>query len=189
MSGYHDDPMAPGYCDAAPPRHPHDRSSAQSSRPMQLVKTPPRVDLSSATTVDMVRLGYGDTQDPPLQARSLDFRTEMITSFDEFSSCLRAIGEYNCFDAEKVIDALGPLWSQLMYVNVGRECSPVIYVHLPCWTHQRIGERGGWGEPLGNEAILELAGRVRLALRAAEADEVGSEVIGGMVHTVRGWWD
>lgn len=148
-----------------------------------------------AKTVEFVRLGYHDV--------SLDFKVDVI-DFDEFSQCVRAIGGYNEFDPETVIQALKSIFPEVRSVVVGREHSVCLYVHLPYWDNQRVANHGKTAADIPNNHLLsereldELGARVITCFNSAEADEVGyaDSTNGDSYHgkremrtLIRAWWD
>lgn len=143
------------------------------------VTTCPRCDRAA-----LVALAYGDRQNPPRACRLLDFRTEGIVSFDEFSSLLQIAGPYNRFVPGVVEEAIRPIFPRLMSVEIGREGSPVVYAYVPFWRHQKIGHTDGPGERIPEEERKALATEFLEAMRRASADELS-----GNEHRLRAWWD
>ncbi len=143
-------------------------------------------------SIELMTLVFG-------QDASLHARTNPITDWKELCSTLRAVGGYNNFDPERVIDQLRPLFGDLSSVEVGREASPVLYVHLPYWTHQQItrtdGHECGMGERIDDADRRTLARGLFAAMRAAGADEISDERADafGQVsedpYRLRFWWD
>lgn len=121
--------------------------------------------------VDLVRSGYGDCQQPPRNVRLLDFHTEAIMDWQELADCVRAIGVYNSFQPDRVLDGLEGCFDELMYVTVGREGSPVLYATVPYWTHQLLGQHSMRGERLDEARRERIAGRFLVGMRDAGADE------------------
>ena len=115
--------------------------------------------------MEFVRLGYAGA--------SLHFRTQ-VTDADTFRRCMEAIGGYNRFSSTAVIKAIGGIFGELMYVDVGRESSVVLYLYLPFTKHQRAGSREGC-IPIPDQEREELAERVRKIGRKLHADEISTE--------------
>src|SRR4030095_6301724 len=100
-------------------------------------------DNRARDAIAFVKLGYGDSF--VLGFRSLYFRTDRLTTI-EAQAVMRII-EYNGFDGNKVADAIEQFKGKFAAYEFGREGSPVLYVSLPYWTHQREGApRGNMGE-------------------------------------------
>jgi hypothetical protein len=85
--------------------------------------------------VEFVRLGFGD--DFGFDFRSLYFRTEELTT-DEAQAVVKLIN-YDQFDGIKIAEAISQFRGKIASYEFGREGSPVLYVNLPVWTHQREG--------------------------------------------------
>ena len=133
----------------------------------------------------LVALSYGDCQNPPRGCRLLDFRTESLTDFQEFCELMSLIGQYNRFDAIRVIDEIKPLFPRLMTVEVGREASPVIYAGIPYWRHQEIQANGfGLAERIPEVERKEVGTQFLKAMERTEADELTFDG-----HRARAWWD
>lgn len=108
----------------------------------------------------MIEHGY---EEP---TRCLQFRVDCGGQAPE--AC-RIIESYNAFDGEAVAEALEAIVEEygniLETIEVGREYSPVIYIHLD------------------SGAIVD-QGPIMVALDALGADEVTYRD-----HTIRAWWD
>lgn len=134
--------------------------------------------------VELVKRVYGDSNG--YEARSLSFKSEPITDFGQFATMLRAIGQYNAFDAEAVIEGVKGVWPALMSVQIAREGSPAIYFKLPYWTNQMIGVETYGSESFrltdGERKQIEL--ELREAIRDLDADEIDLEK-----NDLRVWWD
>lgn len=88
----------------------------------------------------MTLIGYGDLKD--LQQRNLQFRVQ-CDDFIDLKNCIETIGQYNDFEAKRVLKKafwrlnIGQFWNEnnanngnnLFKFEIGREYSPVIYVH------------------------------------------------------------
>jgi hypothetical protein len=130
-------------------------------------------------TVEFVRMGY--------EGASLDFRTQVMDA-DTFRRCMEAIGGYNNFSGTAVAKHIGGIFGELMYVDVGRESSPVLYVYLPFYAQQRAGSREGC-VPIPGEEREELRDRVLALGRQLHADEISEDQHDGRPYRVRLWWD
>ena len=130
-------------------------------------------------TVEFVRLGYAGA--------SLDFRTQ-VTDAATFRRCMEVIGGYNRFSGTAVAEAIGGIFGELMSVDVGREASVVLYLHLPFTKQQRAGSREGC-EPIPPAEREALERRILALGRKLHADEIGAQKHDGRPYLVRLWWD
>jgi len=141
--------------------------------------------------VEFIRAGYAGA--------SLHFRVD-AHNVATFNECVWAIGGYNAFDPATVTDRLGEVLPGCASgTEIGREGSPVIYVHVPFHTHQAMAGdiAQGDGERIPEEERETMAARVMLAGRQAGADEYDVQLvpadaspgIANAVIGVRLWWD
>jgi hypothetical protein len=135
--------------------------------------------------VEFVRLGFGN--DFGFDFRSLYFRTEELTT-DEAQAVMKLIN-YEDFDGVKVAEAIGQFEGQIAAYEFGREGSPVLYVKLPYWTHQREGspprKAGTMIEDAENDLLVAMLEDTFVkTLRASEfgADSTNKRML-------RVWWD
>src|SRR4051812_19943053 len=98
--------------------------------------------------IEFVRLGFGD--DFGFDFRSLYFRTEELTT-DEAQAVMKLIN-YDDFDGVRVAEAIGQFKGHIAAYEFGREGSPVLYVKLPYWTHQREGSPSRMGGTMIEDA-------------------------------------
>ena len=143
-----------------------------------------------------VELGYGDELGG--EFHSLNFRTDALNT-DIARDAVQRIKQYNAFAGVSVAGALEQLRGDIMYYEFGREASPVLYVHLPHWTHQQERScpanhcrEGAWGadddaRKLDASEHAALLQRVRAAFQAAHADTI--DPVMGNDHILRIWWD
>jgi hypothetical protein len=132
-----------------------------------------------------VRLGYGDLIDAPV--RSLDFLTDELTT-DEAARVVTLVPSYNAFDGSKVARVVTRFRGRISKWEFGRESSPVLYVDLPYWTHQREGAPAGVRAKIGDAEHEKLLKE----LRAAFVDELGADEFAAdeiQKRRVRIWWD
>lgn len=147
--------------------------------------------------VEFVRLGYQhDT--------SFCFHS-VLRDWDTFRACLEAAGGYNEFYPSAVVKAFAEVFDDLASIAFGREGSPVMYLDLPYWTHQRLRFAVGTGRQDSEHRKYTAAERwglargVRLVGQAVHADEIDAFGIGGVPVDwngsgiepvrVRLWWD
>lgn len=152
---------------------------------MILNKTDVRADV-----VEFVRLGARVCSDYHVD----------IPNYPTFQAAMAVTQGGNNFDPERVARTFRELDDDVMQVEFGAEGSPVLYVHLPFWTHQRRGATScGSGEKYTDEQRRQLAARVIAWARQERADEIsthqfpsGDEVwnaSGEQPHRIRIWWD
>jgi hypothetical protein len=130
-------------------------------------------------TVEFVRMGYAGA--------SLQFRTQVM-DVGTFRRCMDVIGGYNRFSGTAVAEAIGGIFGELMNVDVGRECSVVLYLYLPFTAQQRAGSREG-SEPIPETEREALERRIMALGKTLHADEIGAERFNGRPYCVRLWWD
>lgn len=144
-----------------------------------------------ADTVEFVRLG---------DLVCLDFRVG-LRNRATFDAVMEVHRGCNNFDPAKVADTIGVIFDDASEIEIGAEGSPVLYVHLPFYTHQRMGaEWQGMGERYTDEQRQAFAHRVIAWARSMDADEISvyqypptdSPVWnkpGERPYRVRIWWD
>jgi len=127
--------------------------------------------------VELIKLTYEDDL-------ALHLRTRRVES-ETAEELVEAIGGYNEFDPDKVKEVIRRFRGRVEGWEIGREYSPVIYVHLPYWTHHREGSTEISGERIPPEEMEKLKRELIEAFRGACADEI-EEV---SPSTLRFWWD
>lgn len=157
---------------------------------------PPAPPTRRDQALAFVELGYGDELGG--EFHSLNFRTDALNT-DIAKDAVQRIKQYNAFAGVSVAGALEQLRGDIMYYEFGREASPVLYVHLPHWTHQQERScpanhcrEGAWGadddaRKLDASEHAALLQRVRAAFQAAHADTI--DPVMGNDHVLRIWWD
>ena len=99
---------------------------------------------------------------------------------------IRLVKEYNEFNGERVAAAVEKLRDRISGVEFGREGSPVIYIDLPYWTHQREGAdtsvQGTRITDAENDRLVE-------ELRQVFVGELKADEFGVDGRRVRVWWD
>jgi hypothetical protein len=150
------------------------------SPPMVL---PLQVNIQSAT--EFVLLGFGEHGDKRFQASS--FLTTFLST-EQAQQLVRLIPSYNSFEGAKVSEKLGSIKGRVESIQFGREGSPVLYINLPYWTHQREGVRvKGMGTKINDEENEKLVGELReLFVKRLKAAEFG--VAKNFPRRVRVWW-
>jgi hypothetical protein len=93
---------------------------------------PLEVDIEAAR--EFVRIGYGDEFGRGFA--SYDFQTPGLRT-SQAQQLVRLVEQYRSFRGAQVADALGSFKGRVASVAFGRELTPVLYIRLPHWTHQR----------------------------------------------------
>ena len=142
---------------------------------------PPEVDIRTAET--FVRLGYA--LDRSQRFQSTWFLTPGLRTH-QARHLIQLVASYNEFDGIKVAQALAAFEGRVAGVQFGREGSPVIYVELPYWTHQREGATSsGAGARISDEDNDRLVDE----LRSAFAGKLKADEFSVQRRRVRIWWD
>lgn len=101
------------------------------------------------------------------------------------------IGTYNQFDPAKIKEILTKFRGEVSSYEIGREYSPVIYVHLPYWTNQREYADGKEQARISREETEKLTKDITHKFSGSgKADEsYREECEGKPLSTIRIWWD
>ena len=152
-----------------------------SRTPPKALVLPVEVDMDAART--FIRIGFGLDQSARFES-DLMLTPEMRTV--QVQALIRMVKSYNSFEGERVADALTAFRGQVSGIQFGREGSPVLYISLPYWTHQREEvDLTGPHERIAEAATQALVERMRkVFVDQLEADEFSVEQ-----HRVRVWWD
>jgi hypothetical protein len=161
-----------------PPQSPTSSASGPLSPKLVL---PLEVDIQVAET--FVRLGYALDRNQRFQ--STEFLTPRLRT-SQARHLIQLVKSYNEFEGEKVAKALAAFEGRVSGVEFGREGSPVIYVELPYWTHQREGTTPiGTGTRISddeNEKLIE-------ELHKAFVGNLKADEFSVKRRRVRIWWD
>ena len=96
------------------------------------------------------------------------------------------MASYYDFVGTKAAQALAAFEGRVASVQFGREGSPVIYVDLPYWKHQREGAASSEpGERISDEDNDKLVDE----LRSAFAGKLKADEFSVQRRRVRVWWD
>ena len=98
-------------------------------RPPEMV-LPLEVDAKIAET--FVRIGYGLEKG----FQSTNFLTPRLRTTQAIP-LIKMVQQYNEFEGEKVAVAVQQLRGKVSAIEFGRDGSPVLFIELPYWTHQR----------------------------------------------------
>lgn len=138
--------------------------------------------------IQFVKLGYGDI------IRDSSFRSMNFTT-DELSSrllipAIREVKEHNAFHGEAVADGLSRFEGRVMCAEFGRRGSPILWLQVPMWTHQREDSRltREQGERIPDSEYEELkAEAVKTFVGELLADSWGEHEI--LSRKLWFWWD
>ena len=121
----------------------------------------------------------------------LHFRVGGIDT-DFAQDLVKIIGSYNQFDPARIKGILTTFRGKVSCYEIGREYSPVIYVHLPYWTGQREYADGKEEQArIHGEKLNQLAQDIIASFSTAgKADECYREECEGKpLNSIRIWWD
>ena len=142
---------------------------------------PLEVDQEVAET--FVRIGFGLNEKQRFQ--STEFLTPRLRTV-QATPLIRLVGEYNEFNGERVAAAVEKLRGQVSGVEFGREGSPVLYIELPYWTHQRE-ETVPSG--MGSKITDAESDKVVAELRQVFVGELKADEFSVNRRRIRIWWD
>ncbi len=159
---------APAAASAPPPGSP---------RPPELV-LPLEVDPKLAET--FVRIGFGIDKG----FQSTDFLTPRLRTV-QAAPLIKLVRQYNSFEGERVAAAVQQLRGRVSGVEFGRDGSPVLFIELPSWTHQRE-ERltEGMGTKIPDSENEQLVSE----LRRTFVTELKASEFSVRERRVRVWW-
>jgi len=156
-------------------------ANASSSPASPSMVLPPEVDLHVAET--FVKIAYGLHEGQRFQAT--EFLTPRLRT-SQAAPLIRLVTHYNEFDGERVANAVSSLKGRVSGVEFGREGSPVLYIELPFWTHQREeanpAEKGAKINDAQSDAFAN-------ELRALFVDQLKADEFSVNRRRVRIWWD
>ena len=142
---------------------------------------PLEVDQQVAET--FVRIGFGLNQKQRFQ--STEFLTPRLRTA-QATPLIRLVKEYNEFNGERVAAAVEKLRGRVSGVEFGREGSPVLYIELPYWTHQRE-ETVPTG--MGIKITDAESDKIVEELRHVFVSELKADEFSVNRRRVRIWWD
>lgn len=150
---------------------------SSASRPKELI-LPLEVDASTAET--FVRIGFG------LQSgfQSTEFLTPRLRTA-QAAPLIRLIKQYNNFEGERVALAVERLRGKVSGIEFGRQGSPVLFIELPYWTHQREETmREGMGVKISDAENEKFVAE----LRQTFVSELKADEFSVRGRRVRVWW-
>ncbi len=146
---------------------------------------PLEVDIDLAT--QFVKIGFGPVVLGQKGFQSTQFRTPRLST-RQAAQLIRLVPEYGGFKGEAVAAAVERMAGRVSGVEFGREGSPVLYVDLPYWTHQREGPViQSSGVRISDDDHLRMVEELRRVFVAElGAREFGPDRTGS--RTLRIWW-
>jgi hypothetical protein len=109
---------------------------ASTSAPIPGAPRPPEavlpLEVDPKLAEAFVRIGFGIEKG----FQSTDFLTPRLRTVQAVP-LIRLVKQYNEFEGERVAEAVQQLRGKVSGVEFGRDGSPVLFVELPYWTHQR----------------------------------------------------
>ena len=141
------------------------------------------LEVDQQVAENFVRIGFGLTENRRFQ--STEFLTPRLRT-SQASPLIRLVKGYNEFNGERVALAVEKLHGRVSGVQFGREGSPVLYIELPYWTHQReeYAQRGTGTRISDDEAEKFVAELRQVFVNELKADEFSVNR-----RRVRVWWD
>ena len=110
---------------------------------------PLEVDIERA--LQFVKLGFGPQVLGQRGFQSTQFLTPRLST-TQAAQVVAVIAEYDRFKGPLVAEGIKRFAGRVSAIEFGREGSPVLYVHLPYWTHQTEGPIGrGMGSRISDD--------------------------------------
>ncbi|HEY6621562.1 MAG TPA: hypothetical protein VIY68_18610 [Steroidobacteraceae bacterium] len=157
----------------------------RSSAVGKITEIPLPVDMNLAK--QFVRLGFGAMVLGEVGFQSTEFLTPVLST-RQASELVLLVPEYGPFKGAAVANGIQRFAGRVSGVAFGRELSPVLYVHLPYWTHQREGPNTkGIGTKISDKENEQLVAELKkVFVDELEAEEFGPDTINSRV--IRIWW-
>ena len=157
----------------------------RSSAVGKITEIPLPVDMNLAK--QFVRLGFGPMVLGEVGFQSTEFLTPVLST-RQASELVLLVPEYGPFKGAAVANGIQRFAGRVSGVAFGRELSPVLYVHLPYWTHQREGPNTkGIGTKISDKENEQLVAELKkVFVDELEAEEFGPDTINSRV--IRIWW-
>jgi hypothetical protein len=156
-----------------------------SSATAGITEIPLPVDMNLAK--QFVEIGFGPLVLGETGFQSTEFLTPVLST-RQASELVLLVPEYGHFKGAEVAKGIQRFAGRVSGVAFGREGSPVVYMHLPYWTHQREGPISiGTGSRIPDQENALLVGELRkVFVDELEAEEFGPDSISKRV--IRIWW-
>lgn len=150
-----------------------------------ITEIPLPVDMNLAK--QFVEIGFGPMVLGETGFQSTQFLTPVLST-RQASELVLLVPEYGHFKGAVVAKGILGFSGRVSGVAFGRELSPVLYIHLPYWTHQREGPlprpQGSKISDRDNEQLVKELRKVFVG--ELEAEEFGPDTIDN--RTIRIWW-
>jgi hypothetical protein len=156
-----------------------------SSAAVGITEIPLPVDMDLAK--QFVTIGFGPKILGKMGFQSTEFLTPTLST-RQASELVLLVPEYGSFKGAEVAKGIQRFASRVSGVAFGREGSPVLYVHLPYWTHQR---EGPLPRPQGSKITDQDSEQLVEELRRVFVGELGAEEFGPDTidkRSIRIWW-
>jgi len=150
-----------------------------------ITQLPVEVDMDLAE--QFVRIGFGPRVLGQRGFQSTEFLTPPLST-KQASQLVLVVPEYGRFKGALVAEGIRRFTGRVMSIQFGREGSPVLYVQLPYWTHQR---EGPITHQMGTRIPDEEHKRLVEELRKVFVDELSAEEFGPDTidkRRIRIWW-
>ncbi len=156
-----------------------------SSASAGITEIPLPVDMDLAK--QFVTIGFGPLVLGKMGFQSSQFLTPTLST-RQVSELVLLVPEYGHFKGAEVAKGIQGFAGRVSGVAFGREGSPVLYVHLPYWTHQREGPNTmGMGTKISDQDNEQLVRELRkVFVDELAAEEFGPDTINERV--IRIWW-
>jgi len=156
-------------------------AEASSSPASTSLVLPLEVDIHVAET--FVKIAYGLNEGQRFQ--STEFLTPRLRT-SQAAALIRLVKDHNGFDGERVANAVLSLKGRVSGIQFGREGSPVLYIELPFWTHQREEAaptaKGTRVSDVESEKLVN-------ELKVLFVDQLKADEFSVNRRRVRVWWD
>jgi len=156
-----------------------------SASALGITEIPLPVDMNLAT--QSVKIGFGPLILGETGFQSTQFLTPTLST-RQASQLVVLVPEYGNFKGAAVAKGIQGFAGRVSGVAFGREGSPVIYVHLPYWTHQREGPMPRpAGSKISDRDNEQLVGELKkVFVGELGAEEFGTDSINQRI--IRIWW-
>lgn len=174
-------PTKPG----EPPGYTLEATKLPDASRLGITQIPLEVDMNLAE--QFVRIGFGPQVLGQRGFQSTKFLTPPLSTA-QAAELVRVVPEYGSFRGAAVAEGIKQFAGRVSSVEFGREGSPVLYVQLPYWTHQREGpiprEKGARiPDEESNQLVEELR---KVFVAGLGAEEFGPDTIDK--RKIRIWW-
>jgi hypothetical protein len=150
-----------------------------------ITQLPLEVDMDLAE--QFVRIGFGPQVLGQRGFQSTEFLTPPLST-QQASQLVLVVPEYGPFKGASVAEGIKRFSGRVMSIQFGREGSPVLYLQLPYWTHQR---EGPITHKMGTRIPEKEHNRLVEELRKVFVEDLGAEEFGPDSidkRKIRIWW-